>query len=262
VFVLIGDGRGGFAEAPGAPEHAGIDPRSVRAVDLNDDGRDDLVVLDTPDPGHADVRALMNTSSLARPRARIPLQNVALSYHEAFAGQLFGTPRRLSAYFLCEPGAMDGRKVALYERHATVHGRTRWREIAVAVSDARGGVAQAVRPSVNAWYQWRPADHRRPRLTAAPAVSIPVIPAIDTTITGRRIDGKVRPGRPGTAIELQQNLADDPYEDDEIWSTIARTRLDRSSSFVFKARHAGIYRVYRRADALNIAGESTELDVP
>jgi hypothetical protein len=43
VTVLLGDGRGGFAPAPGSPFPAGKSPNDVAAADVNHDGNPDLV---------------------------------------------------------------------------------------------------------------------------------------------------------------------------------------------------------------------------
>src|SRR6266567_2002715 len=45
VSILLGDGKAGFATAPGSPFHAGSKPWQVFAGDLNGDGNADLVVI-------------------------------------------------------------------------------------------------------------------------------------------------------------------------------------------------------------------------
>jgi hypothetical protein len=45
VTILLGDGKGGFVEAPGSPFPAGAKPWQVFAGDLNGDGNADLVVI-------------------------------------------------------------------------------------------------------------------------------------------------------------------------------------------------------------------------
>jgi hypothetical protein len=47
VSVLFGDGRGGFTAAFGSPFAVGAAPRDVAPVDMNDDGRVDLVTADS-----------------------------------------------------------------------------------------------------------------------------------------------------------------------------------------------------------------------
>jgi len=44
VAVLLGDGEGGFAEAPGSPHPAGGEVRRVAVADVDDDGDLDVVV--------------------------------------------------------------------------------------------------------------------------------------------------------------------------------------------------------------------------
>jgi VCBS repeat protein len=44
VSIFLGDGRGGFAEAPGSPLTAGLVPYGIAAADLNHDGKLDLAV--------------------------------------------------------------------------------------------------------------------------------------------------------------------------------------------------------------------------
>ncbi len=45
VSILLGDGKAGFATAPGSPFHAGSKPWQVFAEDINGDGNADLVVI-------------------------------------------------------------------------------------------------------------------------------------------------------------------------------------------------------------------------
>jgi hypothetical protein len=45
VSILLGDGKGGFGEAPGSPFPAGVFPWAVAVDDLNRDGNRDLAVL-------------------------------------------------------------------------------------------------------------------------------------------------------------------------------------------------------------------------
>ena len=44
VSIFLGDGRGGFAEAPGSPLTAGLVPYGIAVADLNRDGKPDLAV--------------------------------------------------------------------------------------------------------------------------------------------------------------------------------------------------------------------------
>ncbi|MGD1072736.1 MAG: FG-GAP-like repeat-containing protein [Bryobacteraceae bacterium] len=49
VTVLLGNGSGGFSAAPGSPFAVGIDPQAVAIVDVNGDGRPDLVTANLGD---------------------------------------------------------------------------------------------------------------------------------------------------------------------------------------------------------------------
>jgi hypothetical protein len=46
VTVLLGDGKGGFTQAPGSPFPVGTEPSSVEVADFNGDGKPDLAVAD------------------------------------------------------------------------------------------------------------------------------------------------------------------------------------------------------------------------
>jgi hypothetical protein len=55
VSILLGDGHGGFAHAPGSPFPAGPTPFGAAVADVNGDGRPDVVVANYS--GHADATA-------------------------------------------------------------------------------------------------------------------------------------------------------------------------------------------------------------
>ncbi len=61
--ILLGDGRGGFREAPGSPFPAGVFPWGVAIDDMNHDGNLDLVVIpydrDITDPKQLGVTVLL-----------------------------------------------------------------------------------------------------------------------------------------------------------------------------------------------------------
>ncbi len=63
VTILLGDGKGGFHEAPGSPFFAGVFPWGVAIDDLNGDGNLDLVVIpydrDIQDPKQLGVTVLL-----------------------------------------------------------------------------------------------------------------------------------------------------------------------------------------------------------
>ncbi len=63
VTILLGDGRGGFHEAPGSPFPAGAAPWAVAIDDINRDGNPDLVVVpyapDVKDPKQIGVTILL-----------------------------------------------------------------------------------------------------------------------------------------------------------------------------------------------------------
>jgi hypothetical protein len=63
VTVLLGDGKGGFNEAPGSPFPAGRAPWAVAIDDINKDGNLDLAVIpyapDVPDPKQVGLTVLL-----------------------------------------------------------------------------------------------------------------------------------------------------------------------------------------------------------
>lgn len=63
VTILLGDGKGGFREAPGSPFPAGVFPWSVAVADINGDGNLDLAVIpydrDIHDPKQLGVTVLL-----------------------------------------------------------------------------------------------------------------------------------------------------------------------------------------------------------
>lgn len=50
VTVLLGDGHGGFKQAPGSPVAAGHLPNDIAIADMNRDGNPDLVIANTQSP--------------------------------------------------------------------------------------------------------------------------------------------------------------------------------------------------------------------
>jgi len=67
VTILLGDGTGGFREAPGSPFAAGASPWSVAIGDVNGDGKLDLAVIpydrDVADPRDLGVTVLLGDGS-------------------------------------------------------------------------------------------------------------------------------------------------------------------------------------------------------
>src|SRR5208282_3593640 len=63
VSILLGDGKGGFHDAPGSPFPAGVVPWAVAIDDMNKDGNLDLVVIpydrDVTDPKQLGVTVLL-----------------------------------------------------------------------------------------------------------------------------------------------------------------------------------------------------------
>ena len=63
VTILLGDGKGGFHEAPGSPFPAGAAPWAIAIEDINRDGNPDLVVIpyapDVKDPRQIGVTILL-----------------------------------------------------------------------------------------------------------------------------------------------------------------------------------------------------------
>jgi hypothetical protein len=78
VTILLGDGKGGFVEAPGSPFAAGAKPWQVFAGDVNGDGNADLVIIpyqrDVADESQSAVTVLLGDGrGGVKPMAGSPL---------------------------------------------------------------------------------------------------------------------------------------------------------------------------------------------
>ncbi len=117
VSILLGDGRGGFRDAPGSPFPAGAKPWQVAVEDMNGDGNPDLIVIpyqrDIASPQENTVTVLLGDGK----GAFKPMAGPALSLegcrgaNGVAAGDLHGDGRH-SIVVTCA----ESRNLMLFER--------------------------------------------------------------------------------------------------------------------------------------------------
>lgn len=165
VFVYLGNGRGRFSLAEGAPEYGGIYPSAALAVgDVDGDRRPDLIGL--RGGGVPALRVLRNTGG--RTPRHVRPQTLSMITPRP-AEVVRGEGVTLSARLRCHPGS-----VALYRRQLR-RPRGPWRRIATSATDYRGVAEVSDQPRVSAQYQWRPTGQGKGRITPTRRVTVRVI---------------------------------------------------------------------------------------
>jgi hypothetical protein len=153
VSVLLGDGRGNFRNAPGAPFSAGAKPWQVSVADVDGDGNADLVVIPYQrDIGDASENVVTVLTGDGRGSFRL-MPGPALSLNNCrgansvTAGDLAGDGNQVLAVYCAE-----SRNVMLFERsHAgrfeasSVPSKGGWGSVTVArlTKDRRGALITA-----------------------------------------------------------------------------------------------------------------------
>ena len=262
VSVFLSYGDFGMYEAPGSPEQPGSVLFGLAAADFNNDGYDDLGMLDVPTAGSGTLPILINSAGRPRRSDRVPIRNAQNSPPAAAVSAPFGRLVRLPAVIVCEPAARQGRRMALHRRLAShTGGYGRWRRIATRTTGRHGMVSAGDRPAATAQYRWVRADRRRPTLEAGPVVPVSVEQTVRVRIDGRRIQGRVRPAHPGAIVVLQRS--NQGGGDETVWTAIARARLTGASTFSLPVpRRRGLYRMCRLPDRAHASGVSQEFRRP
>ncbi len=162
--------------------------------------------------------------------------------------------------------ALPGKRVVVLARSGT----SPWRTHAQAVTDARGAVVVRTRPSINTQFALRFAGEQGTLGVAVGAVGTVRVAArvaarltlaspvrANTVRRGRvaSLAGTVTPGKARQVVYLQVKVG-------KVWRNVRSAKLGAKSnfSFVLSSGTAGSarYRVFRPADANNVAGASAE----
>jgi hypothetical protein len=90
---------------------------------------------------------------------------------------------------------------------------------------------------MNAEYQWRPADNRRPPMRRGSVQALKVAPRI--TVNAKRIiTGRVSPPRPGARIIFY--ASDGGGGDEEEWTRVGSSTIGPSGGFQHRALRRGV----------------------
>ena len=253
ITILRGDGNSGWVEAPGSPYEDRVGSGLLVAVDLDDDGFDDLVGVDVPTAGSGTLHVLRNAGTRARPGYRIPIRahppvvrmrfprsHGDMPVVDSTSDLIYGERARFGAKLTCEPAARAGRKLALVRRLATTAGKYGpWQRIAVRTTGRRGKVTEADRPPRHAQYQWRPADRRRPRTRRSPVQTIEVAPRVTVAVRSNgTVTGSVAPSMPGARVRFY--ASDGGGQDEERWKHVGTAAIDRTGAFQHRALRGGV----------------------
>jgi hypothetical protein len=122
ITVLLGDGRGGFRNAPGSPFPAGANPWQVAIDDVNGDGRPDLLIIpyerDLAEPSQNAVTVLLGDGKGAfkpMPGSPLPLRGCH-GPNSLTAGDLRGNGRH-DIVVACA----ESRNLVIFERDGKGH---------------------------------------------------------------------------------------------------------------------------------------------
>ena len=93
-------------------------------------------------------------------------------------------------------------------------------------------------PPMNAQYQWRRADRRRPAMRRSRAQTLAVAPHIIVKRSNRFVTGRVVPPRPGAAIDFY--ASDGQGGDEEEWTAVGSATVGPSGTFRHRALRGGV----------------------
>jgi hypothetical protein len=254
ITVLRGDGRGGSVEAPGSPYESQVGTTLLSAADLNGDRLDDLVGVDTPTGGSGRLRVLLNAAGRVSPGERVPIREQPAvvrrplprttgdlpAAYASYPDVIYGERVTFRAFLTCGPGVLAGRTLGLYRRVAAAHGGFgRWKRVAARTTGPRGRVGAVDRPAMNAQYQWRPADRRRPRLRRGRVEPVTVAPRITVSTDGDgTVSGRVNPAHPNAEITFY--ASDGGSGDEGGWTWAGTASVQRSGAFQHRALKGGV----------------------
>lgn len=168
--------------------------------------------------------AVIRPASPARPRA------TGLTLTASTRQVTFGDPAVLTATLRDRRSRAPvvGMPVALY----ALRPGGRWRQIATSRTDDRGRVQLTERPATNTLYALTSGGTAAWRISRSRRVGIRVRPEVDAAASPERVppggtltvSGRVRPGRPGGAVELQRRTGDD-------WTAVGETAVSAAGAY-------------------------------
>jgi hypothetical protein len=92
---------------------------------------------------------------------------------------------------------------------------------------------------MNAQYQWRPADTRRPRMRRGPVQALTVAPHVTATVhAGGSVSGHVDPPRRGGRIRFY--ASDGRGGDEERWTSVGTAVVRRSGAYRHRPLRGGV----------------------